>query len=99
MLIVLSLFFLLVWLVFFKFHWLPWNRPWKITVWSLALTIALVVIGALQYYTPTSKRAVVEVHTQSGQRRCLDCGGHQTKWAGRDSRGQKSFGHLQRGTR
>lgn len=64
MVIVLSLFFLVVWLVFFKFHWLPWNRPWKITIYTLSLTIALVVVGALQYYTPTSKRAVVEVHTQ-----------------------------------
>lgn len=64
MLIVLSLFFLVVWLVFFKFHWLPWNRPWKYTVYTLALTIALVVVGALQYYTPTSKQAVVEAHTQ-----------------------------------
>jgi len=64
MLIVLSLFFLVVWLVFFKFQWLPWNRPWKYTIYTMAVAIALVVVGALQYYTPTSQSAVVESHTQ-----------------------------------
>ena len=64
MLIVLSLFFLIVWLVFFKFHWLPWNRGWKITVYTTAIVIALVVVGALQYYTPSSRKAVVGAHTQ-----------------------------------
>ena len=54
MLIVLSLFFLLVWLVFIKFRWLPRNRPWKIAVASVALVIALVVVSALQYYTPAA---------------------------------------------
>ena len=64
MLIVLSLFFILVWLVFFKFQWLPWNRGWKITVATMAMTIALIVIGALQYYTPVSKKGVVEAASQ-----------------------------------
>jgi len=64
MLIVLSLFFLLVWLVFIKFRWLPWNRTWKAIVATVALVIALVVIGALQYYTPASQVAVVSAHTQ-----------------------------------
>jgi len=49
MLIVLSLFFLLVWVVFIKFQWLPWNRTWKVIVATVALVIALVVVGALQY--------------------------------------------------
>jgi hypothetical protein len=34
MLIVLSLFFLLVWLVFIKFQWLPFNRNWKIIIYE-----------------------------------------------------------------
>lgn len=64
MLIVLSLFFILVWLVFFKFQWLPWNRGWKMTVATMATAIALIVIGALQYYTPVSKIGVVEAASQ-----------------------------------
>lgn len=64
MLIVLSIFFAIVWLIFFKFQWLPWSRGWKITVYTSALAIALVVIGALQYYTPMSTLAVVQAHTQ-----------------------------------
>ena len=64
MLIVLSLYFLVVWLVFFKFKWLPYNKTWKTIVWSIAITIAFIVLGALQYYTPVSKIAVVQAHTQ-----------------------------------
>lgn len=64
MLIVLSLFFFVVWLVFLKFKWLPFNRTWKITIWTVALVICLVVLGALQYYTPASQVAVVSAHTQ-----------------------------------
>ena len=60
MLIVLSFFFAIVWLIFFKFQWLPWSRGWKITVYTAALAIALVVVGALQYYTPASRMAVVQ---------------------------------------
>jgi multidrug resistance efflux pump len=64
MLIVLSFFALIVWLVFFKFQWLPWNKAWKTSVYTLALIIALVVVGALKYYTPVSQSAVVAAHTQ-----------------------------------
>ena len=64
MLIILSVFFLVVWLIFFRFNWLPWTRGWKITVYSIAVAIALVVVGALQYYTPVSAKAVVEAHVQ-----------------------------------
>ncbi len=64
MLIVLSLYFIVVWLVFFKFKWLPYNKTWKTIVWSIATTIAFIVVGALQYYTPVSKIAVVQAHTQ-----------------------------------
>ena len=65
MLIVLGLFFFVVWLVFFQFKWLPFNRTWKILISGIALTICLVVLGALHYYTPVSQVAVVSAHTQS----------------------------------
>ena len=64
MLIVLGLFSLIVWLVFFQFKWLPFNRSWKILISLTALTICLVVLGALHYYTPVSRVAVVSAHTQ-----------------------------------
>lgn len=64
MLIVLAIFFTIVWLVFFKFQWLPWTKGWKYTVWTTSLVIALVVIGALQHYTPTSSKAIVEARAQ-----------------------------------
>ena len=64
MLIVLSVFFAIIWLIFFKLQWLPWNRGWKFSVYTAALVIALVVVGALQYYTPASKMEVVEAQAQ-----------------------------------
>jgi len=64
MLIVLSLYFLVVWLVFIKFKRLPWKRTWKTLVFSIAAFVALVVIGALKFYTPVSTVAVVQSHTQ-----------------------------------
>jgi RND family efflux transporter MFP subunit len=64
MLIVLSLYFVVVWLVFIKFKWLPWNRIWKTIVFSIAAFVALIVIGALKYYTPVSASAVVEGDSQ-----------------------------------
>jgi len=64
MLIVLGLYFLVIWLVFFKFKVLPWNKTWKITCYSLAFFIALFVVGALHYFTPTSRSAVVQSYSQ-----------------------------------
>jgi RND family efflux transporter MFP subunit len=63
-LIVLSLFAIIVWLVFFKFKWLPFNTTWKVLISVTALTICLVVLGALHYYTPMSRVAVVAAHAQ-----------------------------------
>ena len=83
MLIVLSVFFAIIWLIFFKLQWLPWSRGWKVTVYTVALAIALVVVGALQYYTPVSKMAVVEARAQqiyplvSGQVERVDVEGAQ----------------------
>jgi len=64
MLIVLSLYFLVVWLVFSKFKLLPWNRAWKTIVYGIALAVALIVVGALQHYTPSSQIGVVQASTQ-----------------------------------
>jgi RND family efflux transporter MFP subunit len=64
MLIVLSLYFVVVWLVFIKLQWLPWNRTWKTVVYSIAALVAVVVIGALKYYTPVSSAAVVQGDSQ-----------------------------------
>jgi RND family efflux transporter MFP subunit len=64
MLIVLSLYFLVVWLVFIKFELLPWSRGWKTLVYGIAVTVALVVVGALQHYTPASSMAVVQADAQ-----------------------------------
>ena len=64
MVIVLTLFFLLVWLAFIKFQWLPWDRAWKTVVFSIAAFVALVVVGALKYYTPVSSGAAVQAATQ-----------------------------------
>jgi len=64
MLIVLALYFVVVWLVFIKLKWLPWNRTWRTIVFSIAAFVALVVIGALKYFTPVSSGAVVQGDTQ-----------------------------------
>lgn len=64
MLIVLGIYFLIVWLIFFKLKALPWNKLWKWVTYSIAFFIALVVIGALNYYTPSSTSAVVQSQNQ-----------------------------------
>lgn len=58
MLIVLGLYALLVWVVFSKFRLLPWNGFWKTTIYTGALVIALVVIGALNHQTPTGRVSI-----------------------------------------
>lgn len=58
MVIVLSLYALLVYLVFGVFKWLPWNGVWKTAVAVIGLIIALVVIGALNYLTPSGRVTV-----------------------------------------
>jgi hypothetical protein len=59
MLIVLSIYAALIWILFFRVKLLPWNRGWKWTVYAIGLLIALVVLGALNFYTP-SGRVVVQ---------------------------------------
>ncbi len=88
MLIVLSIYFLIVWLIFFKLKLLPWNGLWKTLVYSIAVAVALVVVGALQFYTPGSKVAVVQTDTQKifplvgGQVESVEVSGTQAVAAG-----------------
>lgn len=58
MLIVLGLYFGIVWLIFSKLQLLPWNGAWKTVVYTVALVIALVVIGALNHTTPSGPVSV-----------------------------------------
>ncbi len=58
MLIVLGLYFGIAWLVFSKLQLLPWNGLWKGVVYTGALVIALVVIGALNHTTPSGPVSV-----------------------------------------
>jgi len=64
MVIVLCLYALIVWVVFFKFKLLPYNKTWKGVIWGGAITIAFVVIGALQHYTPSSSSSAVSAFSQ-----------------------------------
>ena len=64
MAIVLGAYFLLVWLVFIKLKLLPWNRAWKTVIYGIAIAVGLIVLGALQYHTPSSKMAVVQSDNQ-----------------------------------
>jgi multidrug resistance efflux pump len=58
MLIILSLYALVMWVVFSKLRLLPWNGTWKTVVYSIAFLIALVVIGGLNYLTPMGRVSV-----------------------------------------
>lgn len=59
MLIITAIYLSLVWLLFFKFKWLPWNR---LTQW-LCLLIGTVILSAflvgLQSLTPSSSQAII----------------------------------------
>ena len=59
MLIVLSLYFLIVWLIFFKFKWVPYTKKWKNRVIGIAVLIAVVVVGLIQALIPSSSNAIV----------------------------------------
>lgn len=59
MLIVLSIYAALVWLLFFKLKVLPWGRTSKISVGLIGLAIILVVLGLLNSLTPSGRAAVM----------------------------------------
>lgn len=58
MLIVLSLYAVLVYLIFIRLKFLPWNAASKTLVAAVGLIIAIVVVGALNYLTPSGRVAV-----------------------------------------
>lgn len=58
MVIVLSLYAILIYLIFIRFKWLPWNGTWKSIAALVGLIIALVVIGALNYLAPSGRVTV-----------------------------------------
>lgn len=58
MLIVLGMYFGIVWLLFSKLKLLPWNGVSKTLVYTGALILALVVIGALNHTTPSGRVSV-----------------------------------------
>ncbi len=58
MLIVLSLYFAAVWLIFSKLELLPWNGASKTVVSVGALVLALTVVGTLNHTTPTGRVSV-----------------------------------------
>ena len=58
MVIVLSVYALLIWLLFFKLKVLPWNRSTQILVGVIGLVIVLVVIGLLNTKTPSGRVTV-----------------------------------------
>ncbi|WP_170608864.1 HlyD family secretion protein [Ruegeria arenilitoris] len=59
MLIVLSIYALILYVVFGRFKWLPWNTTWKLATGAIGLIIALVVIGALNYLAPSGRVAII----------------------------------------
>ena len=59
MLIVATLYIIVIWLIFGKLKLLPWNRTWKSIVATVGLILLLVVVGLLNFYTPSGSISVV----------------------------------------
>lgn len=59
MLIILSFYAGIIWLVFFRFKLLAWNRTAQIFVGIVGLCIALLVIGLLNTRTPSGRATVM----------------------------------------
>ena len=59
MVIITTLYLVLVWLLFFKFKWLPWNKLTQ----ALCLIVGVVILSGflvgLQGLTPASTHAVI----------------------------------------
>ena len=58
MVIILAIYGGVIYLVFGRFKLLPWNTTWKSVSATVGLFIALAVIGALNYLTPSGRVAV-----------------------------------------
>ena len=52
-----------IWLVFFKFHWLQWSIPWAIFSSLFVVHVFLIFFIGLRFVTPTSNNAKVVQHT------------------------------------
>jgi multidrug resistance efflux pump len=59
MLIVATIYALLIWLIFLKLKLLPWNLPWKVIAGTIGVLMLLVVVGLLNYLTPTGRVTVI----------------------------------------
>jgi multidrug resistance efflux pump len=64
MLIVLSIYGGLIWLVFFQLKLLSWNRTAHVVVGLIGLVIALVVVGLLNVKTPSGRVTIMAVVTE-----------------------------------
>ncbi len=59
MVIVATLYVILIWLIFGKLKLLPWNRMWKSIIAVVGLLLLLVVLGLLNFFTPSGSFSVV----------------------------------------
>lgn len=59
MLIVATLYAVLIWLIFLKLKLLPWNLTWKVISGTIGILMLLVVVGLLNYLTPTGRVTVI----------------------------------------
>jgi multidrug resistance efflux pump len=59
MVIIAILYIGIIWLIFFKLKILPWNRLWKSIAGTVGVLLLLLVVGLLNFYTPTGSFSVV----------------------------------------
>ena len=59
MVIVATLYVILIWVIFGKLKLLPWNRMWKSIIAVVGLLLLLVVLGLLNFFTPSGSFSVV----------------------------------------
>lgn len=76
MVIVLSLYFTIIWLVFFKFKWIRYTKKWQNRVYFTAVVIAIIIVALIQALIPSSNKAIVTTNVTSVAARV---GGHVVK--------------------
>ena len=64
MVIIAALYAGIIWLIFFKLKILPWNRTWKSIAGTVGVLLLLVVIGLLNFYTPTGSISITTKVTE-----------------------------------
>ena len=52
--LLLGIYSFFVWLIFFKFKWLPWNTPWQVTVVIIPIVAMTALILALNVVAPST---------------------------------------------